>query len=129
MMPGRSLDQLIEDKIFNQPVNVVVEVNEGIKPLPHYSTDIKAAWLVVDKDLIESIVRISDGRWFARCVINDRDEDYNEAFRPGFNLDNGYYEIPIYDEPNRKDGAFGETAPHAICLAALKAVEGKQIDV
>jgi hypothetical protein len=64
---------------------------------------------------VESVVKLEDGRYFARPA----DEYAPKA--------DGYYEIPIYEEhvTTRKDGTIGDTAPHAICLAFLKAKEKK----
>jgi len=65
--------------------------------IPHYSTDIAAAWLVVEKMnnprvAIESSENEKYGKWFVMF---------------GDDLENG---------------AFADTAPLAICLAALRTV-------
>ncbi len=66
---------------------------------PHYSTDIAAAWEVVEKFQAEDFdVRVGFCRW--------RDDG-----RVGWLAWVG------------KADALADTAPHAICLAALKAVE------
>lgn len=110
MKPGRELDALIAEKVFGLPqstwrdgedhrdedgVGVVVL---GVRPDP-YSTDIAAAWTVVEKlDLLRnhSFERSPDGLYEIGVLYSD----------------DGYWEV------------YGSapTAPHAICLAALKAV-------
>lgn len=67
---------------------------ELLDELPYYSTDIAAAWEVVEKlDLLSTLLlqKNSSGVWGV------------------WNEDTGQVH-------------FGDTAPHAICLAALKAV-------
>lgn len=68
-------------------------------PLSRYSTSIEAAWEVVEKfkDVEVYVNKQSNYPGFS-CVIGDLLEAY----------------------------AVGETAPHAICLAARKAVEDKE---
>lgn len=86
------------------------------------STDIADAWEVVEKGLVESVVKLRDGRWFARGAREDGDIDDPELVC-GFDMTGtlgGYYEIPIYEKST--SGAIADTAPHAIALAALKAV-------
>lgn len=97
--------------------------------LPAYSTDIAAAWEVVKhfcipfvplyegdvgSDIrISAIIRMEDGRWMAR-------------FDDPCGNSEGYYERSAY---NDKSSSFviADTAPHAICLAALRAVESSSI--
>ena len=72
----------------------------SISPLPEYSTQIADAWLVVEKlrklALHFNLQNDFAGTWFA------------EFFQQGFHY-----------------GVIADTAPLAICLAALKAVEDK----
>lgn len=118
MEPGRELDALVAENVFGAKVNFerrypradlklyhpcCPAMEDRCSPedyfdVPEYSTDIAAAWEVFEKLLGKeahaAICRRHDGRWL---VVDDCGD--------GFDL--------IAD---------GETAPHAICLAALKAV-------
>lgn len=80
------------------------KVEDGFMVLPSYSTDIAAAWKVVEK-LKDFEVRVTK-TW---C------ETWNCQTWSNRDIDCGNIE--------RTDGT---TAPHAICLAALKAVRHKE---
>lgn len=104
MKAGPELDALIATKVMGASFQEIKDadyfVNEsgGIGfDLPSYSTDIASAWLVVEK------LRLS----VLKC---------NHGWRAG-DLSYGGHESSefIFD-------AIAETAPHAICLAALKSV-------
>lgn len=105
----------------------------GEEFLPHkivpyqYSTDISAAWTVVEKFQlvnpdniddddnyppirIDAVIRLEDGRWMARF---DGPIDFDVDMP-------GYYERSCY--PDCRGFAVAATAPLAICLAALRAV-------
>ncbi len=128
MKPGQELDALIAEKVMGltKPECGWGEGDNGKGsfwnfPLRPYSTGIAAAWEIVDKGLIESLVKLKDGRWYAkpaRLEINFETDE--EELTCGFSIDYGYYEIPIYEENN--EGAIANTAALAICLAALKVV-------
>lgn len=104
--PGRELDALIAEKVMQNPLGRP-SFEEGQKyflDLQHYSTDIAAAWEVVERlGLAIGIneVRPEEGKWIC---LKDMGEGEGWLF--------GIFE-----------GAYADTAPHAICLAALKAVE------
>jgi hypothetical protein len=110
MIAGRALDALVAEKILGCTVKwfgdePACECNED-RPHAHmdgtlrnFSTDIAAAWEVVGK--------------FGYCYL------WNH---PGI----GGWECKlIKDDEDRFYAREVETAPLAICLAALKAVEGK----
>lgn len=128
MEPGRELDALIAEKVMLfQPKQFVSvkqfdfisdnfrALNDGTyeisSPIPFYSTDIAAAWTVAQ-------------------TIQDMDEDHDFVIH----LSNSKFqectvEVRFWDDSDPKDpilaGPYyilGKTAPHAICLAALKAV-------
>lgn len=89
MKAGRELDALVAEKIFGWSKSDL-EINEDIS---HFSTDIAAAWEVVER------------------------------------LRSRGYRFEVRSQPQGFWVYFGEemsaeapTAPHAICLAALKAV-------
>ncbi len=104
--PGKELDALIAEKVMglavekfmiNPPkptgwVKLKLDTNSKSFELPKYSTDISAAWEVVEKFVPLSLDH-TDGNW--RCGIAKEGEVYH---------------------------AGAESAPHAICIAALKAV-------
>ena len=87
MKPGRDLDALIAEKVMGSENNC-----------PHYSTDITAAWEVVEKFHKIDVSHTFDG-WF--CSIDTSDE---------------------YGQNGTWSHAQGQSAPHAICLAALNVV-------
>lgn len=126
MNPGRELDALIAEKVMAWVVSyqgtkdmfmrdpTIDEDDLGQSPLyavPPYSTDIAAAWEVVEKMKL-SVVN-HHGSWLAGPT------DYSEARGEDDRLITAIIGI----EDGNDVG--GNTAPHAICLAALKAVEGK----
>ena len=136
MTPGRELDALVAEKVMGltheAPVcngySCLEEMHDsgcsvGMANFhypAHYSTDISAAWQVVEKmrgaskigkipcDLVVW-VGSANAKWF--CEIFDLSPT-------------GYVG---YDGPLIEAKCEGITAPHAICLAALKAV-GVHID-
>ena len=140
---GRELDALIAEKVFGFEVIEVQEVNpllaglrRGLKGrklnktemwecletykklkngkyLPHYSTDIAAAWQVVEK------LR-------ADCVFANIGPDPSEGggYNCQFHWAEGHDEFDI-----RLEDAAAPTAPLAICRAALKVVKGQATDV
>lgn len=108
---GRELDALIAEKIFGlilkdrftgeeKPITsgMALRHMEKWHNIPYYSTDIAAAWTVVEK------IKSKDRAIFFELV----------------NSVNYKWECQIGG-----GNAEADTAPHAICLAALKAVEGK----
>lgn len=124
MEAGRELDALIAEKVMGWKIkyndygaaprwvdskgdftcwdnSFNTEPAEFFKP----STSIEHAWQVVKK-----IQALSNGHdWF---TLNNANGRWQATFKTG-----AYYE-PI-------DHVNADTAPHAICLAALKAMEGK----
>lgn len=57
LQAGRELDVLIAERVFGYSVrsnysNPLIDLGRGdIRPLPEYSTDIAAAWLIIDYSL------------------------------------------------------------------------------
>lgn len=118
MKAGRELDLIVAEKLFGlcvedtwsgkkTPVSAmaVMEHARRFDRVPHYSTDIAAAWEVVKK--LGIIVCWYEGQWVSGTI---------EKYEMGFAGSNFYL-----------DGTFdcqsvSETAPHAICLTALKAI-------
>lgn len=121
--PGRELDALIAEKVMG--LDVIISTHEYNKlndvgtassrePIKSYSTNISAAWEVVEKfnrgDYNEKMVSCCIDIEICDCPIGD--------FKDG-----NWVSVSIYSPSQIKVQAFGKTAPHAICLAALKAVE------
>jgi hypothetical protein len=109
MKPGRELDALISKKVMGIKHEDVKPIAIGFKTGeftgPYYSTDIAAAWDVVEK---------LSGYDFE--ISKDYDEVMHNCL---FRLE----EFIESDVRNHTWQANGESAPHAICLAALRAIE------
>lgn len=121
LKPGRELDALVATKVMGWTLRRFWPVSDlrddRSKPceswtapggtyerqLPAYSTDIAAAWEVVEKF---EVVELIKGEEFARCRIR---------------VGKGH---PAYEKGNDwvTDESDTSAIPHAICLAALKAV-------
>lgn len=110
MEAGRELDALVAERVMG------ITKPEHFVPkniwLPHYSTSIEHAWAVVEKIADKNILV---GRYYDKWVCSNVCSDVWGCY---------------FDEPKRyeqmNDHNFFEqadTAPHAICLAALKAIE------
>ena len=123
MKPGRELDALIAEKVMGIDLSEVPPPEAG-SILPHeywkqfhkgvgsprmipkpYSTSIEAAWLVVDSFAKEDEISIS------HMYKAHKDESTTN-----------YWECFIETDGEKRLIAEAQTAPHAICLAALKAV-------
>lgn len=117
MTPGRELDALVVEKVFGCDVRTSGEVSfcgcagsphgkpvvyGALAPLRCYSTDIAAAWEVVERFRDVGISVMQPGE------------------RPRGNPDRKWVIYIGYDDEQVEETA--DTAPHAICLAALKAV-------
>lgn len=115
MNPGRELDALIAEKVmglepwpeqrFNERAFKAPIVPFGQEPkpcsCPNYSTDIAAAWQVVGR---------LDGQWTL-------DGHEGIGWTAKFYSSTGGLDAVVVRVESR-----APTAPHAICLAALKAV-------
>lgn len=127
MKPGRELDALVAEKVMGLHVQRNEDLIQDIDKwrnhpytaalvkygayltekgsLEHYSTSIAAAWEVVDhlRKTRNLAISLHDGHW---------DNDAEGTW------------IATFETPGHVDVAEsrGESSPHAICLAALKAV-------
>lgn len=134
MLAGRDLDALVAEKVMGYPAFAwqavpilaehVYQDFDTASPclvcgrfdgsafcLPHYSTDIAAAWEVVERLKVEPF----KGRELVlEIYVSAEVPDETEVSVQWFDDDQGYG--PFY--------LLAKTAPHAICLAALKAVGG-----
>ncbi len=109
---GRELDALIGEKLFGVSYEFVYDdymIPDPDDPIaydvcPHYSTDITAAWQVLEKLL----------------TMTENQDIHLEHLGSG---EEGYWGVSTcYEMGEWKDWARAETAPLAICLAALQAV-------
>jgi hypothetical protein len=102
LKPGRELDDLVARKVFGFIPRFDGGYRDGahgLHPERPYSTDIEAAWELFSLPHFDAWAlgrKASDGKWW--------------VFNPYVHLE-GVVTIAI-----------GDTAPHAICLAALRAV-------
>lgn len=108
MTPGRELDALVAKHVMNWDfvdgewhAQNEIGLTDVMPHVPSYSTDIAAAWEVVEKSELLS------GAYL-------RFESLVSQWQIGYICD-GSFEMETW----------GATVPHAICLAALKAVEMK----
>lgn len=98
MNAGRELDALVANKVTGFTPTSTTNCRYDYPP---YSTDIAAAWEVVEK-MGGEVGSPGDGPY--------QRKDKWAAF------------IPCPGKDNGGKWGYGDTAPHAICLAALKAV-------
>lgn len=121
MNPGRELDALVAEKVMGInavdwvtgkefPITSAIEAlalsEAQINQIPRYSTDIAAAWQVVEK---LGGVQLSSGlQNCIACFLVDGEPDADGN-------------IPILRRESYSEIGMHSTA-HAICLAALKAV-------
>lgn len=124
---GRELDALIAERVFG---NAWASVRGGLprKSCPRYSTEIEAAMRIVEKLWADGTVAHT-GHGTYRFQLNRRDgaaafahlgfggdrAELRDAWVCEFSTD------PEGDFSTHATG-IAETAPHAICLAALQAV-------
>jgi hypothetical protein len=118
MRPGRELDTMIAQHVFEHEViikrKVPTEVTpSGERPLREYSKEIGAAFDVAQK-LNISLIPIEGKQWFA---LKGGEEGYKSP--ADF--------IKYLSEGNfvNAGAAVTESAPLSICLAAMKFIEGK----
>lgn len=118
MRPGRELDTMIAQHIFNHQVvikrKIPTEVTPaGERPLREYSREIGAAFDVAKK-LNISLIPIEGGSWFALAGKQEgfaSPATFIEYLSAGNFVDAG--------------AAVTESPSLSICLAAMKAIESK----
>lgn len=114
MKPGRELDELVAEKVMRMyldfrsgkwiepPCDSTSPITGILKRIPPYSIDIAAAWEIVSKmEDLEFDFQISNDQIGWLAIFTRKHADGGTTAYKGS----------------------GETAPHAICLAALKAVD------
>lgn len=116
LVAGVELDALVAEKVFGwrRATYGWIDPDRGpyIEPAP-FSTSIASAWLVVEK---------MRERGFG-LILNETPGQYRAAFwrydgKDGWSID------AWVRSPSPTVTVWAETAPLAICLAALKAVSG-----
>jgi hypothetical protein len=115
MKAGRKLDSLISEKVFGErfPFNKQfkdyyrpwAEDPIAYEPCPYYSSDIKSAWTIVEKLL---------------SLLPNQDFHIEHWVDESFS---GWQVSSCYELGKWKGWVRAETLPHAICLAALKAIK------
>ena len=121
MKPGRELDILVAEKVMGFKIKrktidceYLVEHSQGSARLPDYSTDIAAAWEVMEKLKLVGLEIGYDryrNKWFCTNLAED--------FRYAFDLSESDFKDLMNDD---LIAILSDTAPHAICLAAIKIV-------
>ena len=120
MRPGRELDTLIAKLVFNHEVvikrKVPTEITAaGERPLRLYSKEIGAAFDVARKTNM-SLIPIEGGSWFALAGAND-----------GYKTPADFIQYLSKGDFTNAGAAVTEDPALSICIAALKAVEGKML--
>jgi hypothetical protein len=123
---GRELDRLIETKVFGTRIPKA----EGLRlNPPPYSTDIAAAWTVAEKMRERgSLVTVKSIPKESAFILEGSRSEY-DAPCPDRQVGKGKVCCQLHwmGEGFRHDElAMADTAPLAICLAALKAVGGAE---
>ncbi len=117
MDAGREMDALIAEKVMGIELPKWIFQEHGLttktsrEVVPDYSTDIAAAWQVVEKMrsngyFYEVTENIEDPSIYCAMFV-DRSTSYYDTYESGW---------------SNEQWAAASTAPHVICLAALKAV-------
>ena len=121
MDAGRELDALVAEKVMGcDPVKGMYYCTDPNHPnkcgegIAHYSTDISAAWEVVEKLQNDGI---AFGMWWD---AHELDKRFRVESYPGCGENTWAYRGHNKHKPFEIEC---DTAPHAICLAALKTVE------
>jgi hypothetical protein len=127
MDAGRELDLIIAEKVMNnlsEQIRIIEFFDKDsdlrtieFPDIPNYSTDIAMAWEIVNK-LAPSSIGNGNG--------------YNPQFTLSLDketVDSKYWHAEFYDRwgtakwTNPTCSSDGKSAPHAICLAALKTID------
>jgi len=123
MQAGRELDALVAEKVmgwkwlerdeFNEYRHLTPNGQKIQVAVPRYSTDIAAAWQIVEK------IKFMQPGWEIYGLKPDHLQKFTIEYN-GFGWRAGW--APVKLDGNMTIEAEAEAAPHAICLAALRAV-------
>ncbi len=115
---GRELDRMVAQRVFGQeldPENMMLRPADYPWTVPAYSTDIAAAWTVVEK--LAGYVSGRERPWWSVAVFHPKPE---QVMCVVYVCPPGYL---ISDTEEKVANVVANTAPEAICLAALKALQ------
>ncbi len=118
---GQKMDLLIAETILGHSIvkrkqgGYTEGTDRGTRPLPSYSKDISAAWEVAEKIGI-TLIPVDQGSWFAMAGTNGQ-----RWKSPG-----EFIQYLQTGEFASAGAAVADSAPLAICLAALSAVKKKE---
>lgn len=116
MKPGKDLDKLVAEQVMGMTEEDVLQGPTGSYPC--FSTDIAEAWKVMQK--IKWLrVEMFEGEIFGNAILECTGTDPEEGWLLRYEFDLVEYNDRIAD---LELGYCAPTAPHAICLAALKAL-------
>lgn len=120
MKTDRKFDLTISSEVMGYEVSqqnneFFEDTKEGRKPLRFYSTDIAAAWEVAEK-LGISLIAIKDGGWFAIAGASRGWKSPADFLKYLQNADFA-----------SSGAAVSESAPMAICIAAVKAAQNRKL--
>jgi hypothetical protein len=112
------MDRIIASEVMGHPVTqqkreVFEATAKGTRPVHPYSTDIAAAWEVVERMGI-TLIPVADGSWFAFVGPNGR-----------WNTPADFIRFLQNENFTQAGAAVGEDAAFTICQAALKAVQNR----
>jgi hypothetical protein len=120
MNPGRELDRLVAEKVFGHKVVefkpfgridwAIMDEKAQLVPVPRYSEHIACAWELVEHMRQRQVCDV-----FSLFGPSDESDLWFATFEKKWHG----HDMSIKDIYDRVSGV---AAPHAICLAALKAV-------
>jgi hypothetical protein len=122
MRPGREIDAFIAREVIGHNVKVKQkelweETPQGERPLRKYSREMSAALEVMEKMNI-TLIPVEGLKWFAMVGKEERFTGPAEFLQF---LQSGNFK--------NSGAAVGENIPETICLAAVKAVEVRKVEV
>ena len=120
MKAGRELDRLVAEKVLGHAVaqqkrEIFEMTPKGSRPLRAYSTEVAAAWEIVEH-LGMTVIPIEGGQWFVLATGRD-----------GFKSPAHFIEYLQAGNFVSAGAAVCATAPLAICIAAVQAVESRRL--
>ena len=109
MKAGRELDAKIAEKVFPDKEWLSTNILDfNFWEVPAYSTDIKAAWLVVEKMNLLVAYQLCQSHNASKWLITHVHKDFDDT-----------------EECWLENYVCADTAPEAICLTALKIMEAE----
>jgi hypothetical protein len=117
---GRELDRLIAQRVMGHVVTqqkreVFEATPRGTRPVARYSTELEAAWEVAER-LAITMIPIQGGEWFALVGRGERWSGPAE-----------FMQFLAEADFANAGAAVGRDLPFTICLAALRAMENREL--